>query len=619
MKKLLFTIVLFSSLAVLSFAAPKKEKADEKKTNYVKLDPKKKFAIEGVELGSLEWCQDDAKLNSKGELIWNKEKSDEWLHFGWELRGTDMSQYGALRIEIASFTDREDLRIELANPASLGDATFAFEKDGICYVFFDGSGRWYGDMKNPDPEEGYEIRFSVKKANMPKTVIKSIELIKKEDIPDASDLELLGVQFGTSCWQTHIIGNGITWPKGCNDGNAGWNFEGIDLSEYDRIRIELESNDRTGLEISMDEKDGKNYHAFSNSQIQPGIYEADLSGEGYTWRNDDGTDFNKSEGLNIFLHYYNEQPSSKECHTVIKSVQLLKGKRQVNENLKLLGTNFGSSSGSAYIYDGGKVEWILPKKDWDACAGWNVKGVDFTGWEKIRIELDPESAKLPYEIRLKQEGCDLGYNSISPTVLEANLDGSEYSWSYPNGAKWDSTKGIERIEIRLWWTKSGIENQKTIVKSVNLLKAGEGAKQPDRLVLNNAKLGSKVWPSTSFLDEDFAINWAKEKYIEFGWRVEKLEGDILEVKVSSTDAPLHLKIRDNKKNEAEWEDDGSHLFRIDLKTKKMLRANGSKKEPMWTSQTKAFDFSEGAEIVLLPANGVYKEGKKTVVEYIKVE
>lgn len=171
----------------------------------------------------------------------------------------------------------------------------------------------------------------------------------------------------------------------------------------------------------------------------------------------------------------------------------------------------------------------------------------------------------------------------------------------------------------MWWTKSGIENQKTIVKSVSLLKAGEGAKQPDRLVLNNAKLGSKVWPSTSFLDEDFAINWAKEKYIEFGWRVEKLEGDILEVKVSSTDAPLHLKIRDNKKNEAEWEDEGSHLFRIDLKTKKMLRANGNKKDPMWTSQTKAFDFSEGAEIVLLPANGVFKEGKKTVVEYVKVE
>ncbi len=47
----------------------------------------------------------------------------------------------------------------------------------------------------------------------------------------------------------------------------------------------------------------------------------------------------------------------------------------------------------------------LYKKDLDACAGWNVKGIDFTGWEKVRIELDPESSKLPYEIRVKQEEC----------------------------------------------------------------------------------------------------------------------------------------------------------------------------------------------------------------------
>ena len=613
MKKLISTFLVLSTVMAISFAAPKNGKSKN-----IKLDPKKKFAIEGVELGSLEWCQAESSVSNKGEIIWNYDSGAEWLHCGWELRGTDMSKYGGLRIEIAAFTDREDLRIEMANPASLGDATFAFEKDGICYVFFDGSGRWYGDMKNPDPEEGYEIRFLAKKANMPKTVIKSMELIKKEDIPDASDLELLGVQFGTSCWQTHIIGNEITWPKGYQDGNAGWNLEGIDLSEYDRVRIELESSDATGLHISFNEREGKNYHTFNN-QVEKNVFEVDLSGEGYSYKNEDAGTPDKSKGYSIDIRTWNEKPRTKEQKTVVKSIQLLKGKEHPNENLKLLGANFGSSSGNAYVYDGGKVEWNLYKKDLDACAGWNVKGIDFTGWEKVRIELDPESAKLPYEIRLKQEGCDIGYNSISPTVLEANLDGSEYSWSYPNGAKWDSTKGVERIEIRLWWTKSGIENQKTIVKSVSLLKAGEGAKQPERIVLNGAKLGSKKWPASSWLDDDYAINWAKEKYIEFGWRVEKLEGDILEVKVSSTDAPLHLKIRDNKNNEAEWEDDGSHLFRIDLKTKKMLRANGNKKDPYWTSQTKAFDFSEGAEIVLLPANGVYKDGKKTVVEYIKVE
>ena len=109
--------------------------------------------------------------------------------------------------------------------------------------------------------------------------------------------------------------------------------------------------------------------------------------------------------------------------------------------------------------------------------------------------------------------------------------------------------------------------------------------------------------------------------MECGWRVEKLEGDILEIKVSSTDTPLHLKIREltSARNEAEWEDDGSHVFRINLKTKKMIKANGASTSPYWEKSYKALDFSEGVEIKLLPANGVYKEGKKTVVEYIKIE
>lgn len=618
MKKLLFTIVLFSSLAVLSFAAPKKEKADEKKTNYIKLDPKKKFAIEGVELGSLEWCQDDAKLNSKGELIWNKEKSDEWLHFGWDLRGTDMSQYGALRIEIASFTDREDLRIELANPASAGSATFAFEKDKVCYVFFDGSNRWYGDMKDPDPEEGYEIRFLVNIPRMTKTVIKSIELINKEDIPDASELELMGVPFGSQSWQTHLMGNEITWLKGEIDGNAGWNFTDVDLSEYDRIRVELESNDATNIQLSLNSKDWKNYHTFY--QLKPNVLEADLTGEGAGYKNDDSLPLDKSDGLYVYIHQYNDgKPRTKDMHTVVKSVQLLKGKRQVNENLKLLGKDFGSSKLHAYATEGGVIEWEWDGKEKGPICGWNTKGIDFSEWSSIRIEV--ESTDIPVEIRMYQNGngkeCHIGYAAVSPTKLEAKLDGSMTSWTYPEGAKWDPSKGIDEIQVRaVNVTKAGL---KTKIKSVTLLKAGEESKQPENLMLNGAKLGSKVWPSTSFLDDDFAINWAKEKYIEFGWRVEKLEGDILEIKVTSTDVPLNLKIRDNKKNEAEWTDDGSHLFRIDLKTKKMLRANGSKKEPNWTSQTKKFDFSEGGEVMLLPTNGVFKEGKKTVVEYIKVD
>lgn len=54
-----------------------------------------------------------------------------------------------------------------------------------------------------------------------------------------------------------------------------------------------------------------------------------------------------------------------------------------------------------------------------------------------------------------------------------------------------------------------------------------------------------------------------------GWKLEKLDGDILEIKVTSTDVSLRLRIREYaNKNESSWLDDGTHLFRINLKDKK---------------------------------------------------
>ena len=74
MKKLIAAF-LFLSVCGLTFAAPKKGKS-----NSIKLDPKKKFAIEGVELGSLEWTQKYASLNDKGEIIWKYDTGEDWLH-----------------------------------------------------------------------------------------------------------------------------------------------------------------------------------------------------------------------------------------------------------------------------------------------------------------------------------------------------------------------------------------------------------------------------------------------------------------------------------------------------------------------------------------------------------
>lgn len=608
MKKLIAAF-MFLSVCGLTFAAPKKGKS-----NSIKLDPKKKFAIEGVELGSLEWTQKYASLNDKGEIVWKYDTGEDWLHYGWDLRGTDMSEYAGIKIEFTS-KEKQDIKFVVKNPAAVGDWTFPTQVGNVMYVMFNGTGKWYGDMKNPDPAKGYEMYFLVEAKNKySKTAIKSIELLSKEDYPDADELKILGVPFGSQIWNARIIGNEITWLKGDTGGDAGWNFGGIDLSEYDRVRIEIESNTAAHLGLRICDSEHNNWHGYEN-QIEPNVYEVDLSGEGASWLGDNAGSFDKSKGLQIFLQTWDRK---KEEKTVVKSIQLLKGKRVINENLMIEGAAFGTCGWDFNVYDGGIIEWKGDDKY--ACAGWNVKGVDFSKYKKIRIELSPESANLPLVLRFAQNNgkCDKQFYPVAPNVLEAKLDGSDYDMTSEN-EKWDDSIGIEEICVRLWGAKAVKAGDRTIVKSVTLLKEDNEIPQPESLVLNGAKLGSKK--ERAWLDENFAINWnnAKTDYSMCGWKLEKLDGDILEIKVTSTDVSLRLRIREYaNKNESSWLDDGTHIFRINLKDKKQ-ESRGSWKASEWNKNTKAFDFSQGCEIVLEPVNGVFKDGKKTLVEYIKVE
>lgn len=612
MKKLISTILLLSLVLATGFAAPKKGKS-----NSIKLDPKKKFAIEGVELGSLEEAQVCASVNNKGEIIWNKDCDWDFYSCGWELRGIDMSEYAGLRFELASSMEQK-VRIKVENPACTGTSAVVFDENKQAYVFFNGSnaswheGDAWTDINKPDPAEGYKIVVTIEaKDKAINTVFKSVELLSKKDYPDADELKILGVPFGSQIWKARITGNEITWLKGDTGGDAGWNFGGIDLSEYDRVRIEIESNTAAHLGLRICDSEHNNWHGYDN-QIEPNVYEVDLSGEGASWLGDNAGPLDKSKGLQIFLQTWDRK---KEEKTVVKSIQFLKGKRQINENLKLLEANFGTSGWNANCYEGGIIEWIH-SNDKNAGKGWNLKDIDLSQWDKILVEL--ESTEVPVWLEMVQNNNRLGGTEIKPNVWEVKLDGSEGGSVWPQGAKWDASKKIDELQIRSnQVSKNGL---KTKVKSVTLVKAEEGPQLPDRLLLNGSKLGSKK-DSNSWIDENFAINWNKANYIECGWKVEKLEGDILEIKVTSTDVPLHLKIRElrSARNESEWEDDGSHIFRINLKTKRQITAKSGNKAPMWERLSEAFNFSEGAEIILLPANGVFKEGKKTVVEYIKVE
>lgn len=612
MKKLISTILLLSLVLATVFAAPKKGKSKN-----IKLDPKKKFAIEGVELGSLEEAQVCASVNNKGEIIWNQDCDWNFLACGWELRGIDMSEYAGLKFELASSMEQK-VRIKVENPACTGTSAVVFDENKQAYVFFNGSnaswheGDAWTDINKPDPAEGYKIFVAIEaKDKAINTVFKSVELLSKKDYPDAEELKILGVPFGSQIWKARITGNEITWLKGDTGGDAGWNFGGIDLSEYDRVRIEIESNTAAHLGLRICDSEHNNWHGYDN-QIEPNVYEVDLSGEGASWTGDNAVPLDKSKGLQIFLQTWDRK---KEEKTVVKSIQFLKGKRQINENLKLLEANFGTSGWNANCYEGGIIEWIH-SNDKNAGKGWNLKDIDLSQWDKILVEL--ESTEVPVWLEMVQNNNRLGGTEIKPNVWEVKLDGSEGGSVWPQGAKWDASKKIDELQIRSnQVSKNGL---KTKVKSVTLVKAEEGPQLPDRLLLNGSKLGSKK-DSNSWIDENFAINWNKANYIECGWKVEKLEGDILEIKVTSTDVPLHLKIRElrSARNESEWEDDGSHIFRINLKTKRQITAKSGNKAPMWERLSEAFNFSEGAEIILLPANGVFKEGKKTVVEYIKVE
>ena len=438
MKKLLSTILLISAVLATVFAAPKKGKSKN-----IKLDPKKKFAIEGVELGSLEWTQKYASLNNKGEIIWKYDTGEDWLHYGWDLRGTDMSQYAGLKIEFTS-KEKQDIRFVVRNPAAVGDWTFPTQVGNVMYVMFNGVGKWYGDMENPDPTKGYEMYFLVEAKNKySKTAIKSIELLSKIDYPDADELKILGVPFGSQIWKARITGNEITWLKGDTGGDAGWNFGGIDLSEYDRVRIEIESNTAAHLGLRICDSEHNNWHGY-DMQIEPNVYEVDLSGEGASWLGDNAGPLDKSKGLQIFLQTWDRK---KEEKTVVKSIQLLKGKRVINENLMIEGVAFGTCGWASNVYDGGVIDWGDGKEKYP-CTGWNVKGIDFSEYTKIRIVVEEGTSALPLTLSLYQEQNDCGkqFNAVSPTVLEANIDGSECDFEGGNKESWDSSKKIDQIK-----------------------------------------------------------------------------------------------------------------------------------------------------------------------------
>lgn len=570
----------------------------------------KPYNVNGVKLGSTKW---QAEV-SENIITWKKGFDNG--NAGWNFSDIDLSAYERVRVEIESSNTSNSLRIAQGDWSN----NHGFEKTGknVYEAYLSGSNSFDRDLPPLEPSKGLIICFDQWNNGEPRaedktTVVKSIKFFKPREYDESGALSLLGRSLGGIEDNCEIQDNIITWKKGTKEGNAGWNLSGINLSEYASAKITIEKTDVNLGGLYISDRNAQKWKRMI--EVAPNTYELLLTGE-----NSDSTEppIDTSEGVQLRIQLCNNKPLKKNMKTIVKSIELSKDTEEINENLRIEGVEFSSSKRNAFVSDGGVIDWEWDKKEKYPFCGWNVKGIDLSDYKGIRIEL--ESTDIPVEIGMIQnEGgvCHTFYNEKTPGVYEAMFDGSEYSSIWPEGSSWNTSNGIEEIQIRaLKLSKKGL---KTVVKSISLISKDEQEiQQPVQLVLNGAKLGSMK--NHAWIGDDFSINWKKNSWNECGWRVEKLDGEVLEIKVSSSDVPLRLRIRTlDYKNGVSYIDDGSHIFKINLKTKKQINQKGDQKAPEWEETTKKVDYSQGAYITLETNGGVYKEGKKTVVEYIKVE
>ena len=570
----------------------------------------KPYNVRGVKLGSTKW---QAEV-SENIITWKKGFDNG--NAGWNFSDIDLSAYERVRVEIESSNTSNSLRIAQGDWSN----NHGFEKTGknVYEAYLSGSNSFDRDLPPLEPSKGLIICFDQWNNGEPRTedkttVVKSIKFFKPGEYDESGALSLLGRSLGGIEDNCEIQDNIITWKKGTKEGNAGWNLSGINLSEYASVKITIEKTDVNLGGLYISDRNAQKWKRMI--EVAPNTYELLLTGE-----NSDSTEppIDTSEGVQLRIQLCNNKPLKKNMKTIVKSIELSKDTEEINENLRIEGVEFSSSKRNAFVSDGGVIDWEWDKKEKYPFCGWNVKGIDLSDYKGIRIEL--ESTDIPVEIGMIQnEGgvCHTFYNEKTPGVYEAMFDGSEYSSIWPEGSSWNTSNGIEEIQIRA--QKLSKKGLKTVVKSISLISKDEQEiQQPVQLVLNGAKLGSKK--NHAWIGDDFSINWKKNSWNECGWRVEKLDGEVLEIKVSSSDVPLRLRIRTlDYKNGVSYIDDGSHIFKINLKTKKQINQKGGQKAPEWEETTKKVDYSQGAYITLETNGGVYKEGKKTVVEYIKVE
>lgn len=428
---------------------------------------KDKWSILGVELGS--WNQTDgAKVNSNGEIIWSN-ANRQWEDFGWDLRGIDLSEYEGIKIVLDGNSSAIPIdALKLDNGYSPGHWLFHETFPGQYILYFDGRGKFtvWGSVDEMDSAQGFEIFFTVpgKKKNLV-TKIKSVELLKKGSTAIYKNLSPFNITLGTTNLRAFVEGNTIYWQRGFNDSSAGWDFTGIDLSKYDRVRVEVEESDNN-LNLILCDGKWRNWHCYS--RIAPNIYEAPLSAEGARWVDTDAHPFNLKEGLMVMLQKQDEKIREIESSTIVKSIRFLKKGEDIFDGgeFGILGRALGVIQDNSTL---NKNTIIWHKDNNELKCGWNLVGCDLSKYKGVRIEFERNDLRLELTMTDKDWQNWAAFRSDEANSIEAYFSGEGAAWKW-NGFKPFNKKQGVLLFLRFYSDKPIKKDKQTIIKKVELIK-----------------------------------------------------------------------------------------------------------------------------------------------------
>ncbi|MDY4832571.1 MAG: hypothetical protein SO161_08565 [Treponema sp.] len=427
---------------------------------------KDKWAISGMELGSYNKTE-STSINSKGEIVWTNSNL-QWEDFGWDLRDTDLSQYEGIRIVLDDSLEIPINALKLDNGYSPGHWLFHETYPGEYKLYFDGRNKnsVFGYVDEMDSAYGFLIYFTVpgNKKNLI-TKIKSVELIKNHSSSKDKNLAPFGIQPGTTNIRAFVEDNTFIWKRGYNDSSSGWDFTGIDLSDYDRVLVEVAESDKN-LNLILCDGEWKNWHCYG--RIAPTVYEASLSGDGARWVDTDAHPFDLKNGLMVMLQKQDTENRLSESKTVVKTIRFLKKgeKGFADRNLEILGRGIGAIEDNTIVEEN-TVIW--QKDNTELKCGWNLVGIDLSEYSGIRIVFEKNDLKLELTLADKEWQNWAAFRSSDPYSIEASFSGEGASWKWQDFKPYNKKDGF-LIFLRFYSEKPLRKDKKTIIKRVELIK-----------------------------------------------------------------------------------------------------------------------------------------------------